>query len=247
MSLSGLTSATDYAALHDEALAALAQSGDRDAFREIMKRCNQRLFRAARAVVGDDAEAEDVVQEAYVRAFEKLAAFRGEAALTTWLTRIVLNEAYGRLRQRHKTVSVDQIEASQTETGHVIAFPGKFGNEDPAAAAARQQVRTLIEHAIDGLPEPFRIVFVMRDIEECTVEETASSLELRPETVKTRLHRARRLLRAALQDSLSATLHDAFPFLGARCERISEAVLKRLQNAEKTWPSGQRPDRSVDP
>lgn len=231
------TSALDYASLQDTALVGLVRRGDRDAFHQIMRRCNQRLFRVARGVVVDDAEAEDIVQEAYVHAFEKLATFRGEASLLTWLTRIVLNEAYGRLRQRRPTVSVERIEASQTDVGRVVLFPAKFGSEDPAAAAARQQVRKLIENAVDELPEPFRIVFVMREIEECTVEETAASLELRPETVKTRLHRARRLLRAALQDTLSATLSDAFPFLGPRCDRMSDAVLRRLDMA-KPLPSG---------
>lgn len=226
------TSALDYASLQDTALVGLVRRGDRDAFHQIMRRCNQRLFRVARGVVVDDAEAEDIVQEAYVHAFEKLATFRGDASLLTWLTRIVLNEAYGRLRQRRLTVNVDRIEASQTDVGRVVLFPAKFGSEDPAAAAARQQVRTLIENAVDALPEPFRIVFVMREIEECTVEETAASLELRPETVKTRLHRARRLLRTALQDTLSATLSDAFPFLGPRCDRMSDAVLRRLDTAK---------------
>ena len=220
--------ALDYSALDDAALVELAQHGHRDAFRHIMQRCNQRLFRVARAAVNDDAEAEDVVQEAYARAFEKLASFRGEASLLTWLTRIVLNEAYGRLRQRRPTVEVDQIEASQREGSQVIQFPTKFGSEDPAAAAAREQIRHLVERAVDELPEPFRIVFVMREIEECTVEETAFALDLRPETVKTRLHRARRLLRNALHGSLSATLSDAFPFLGPRCQRMTEAVLNRL-------------------
>lgn len=219
--------AIDYSQLEDTALVALARSGHRGAFRHIMQRCNQRLFRVARGVVNDDAEAEDVVQEAYAHAYEKLHTFRGEAALLTWMTRIVLNEAYGRLRQRRNTVDIEQIEASQAGD-RVVQFPSKFGNEDPAASAARAQIRKLVEHAIEELPEPFRIVFVMREIEECTVEETACSLDLREETVKTRLHRARRLLRAALHDNLASTLGDAFPFLGPRCERMTATVLQRL-------------------
>ena len=222
------TLAIDYASLEDMALVGLAQGGHREAFRHIMRRCNQRLFRVARGVVNDDAEAEDVVQEAYAHAFEKLATFRGEATLHTWMTRIVLNEAYGRLRQRRPTVGIEQIEAAQSDDGRVVPFPSKYGSEDPAAAAAREQIRKLVEHAIDDLPEPFRIVFVMREIEECTVEETAFSLDLRPETVKTRLHRARRLLRTALHGTLASTLLDAFPFLGPRCDRMTEAVLNRL-------------------
>lgn len=221
--------AIDYASLEDMALVGLAQSGNRDAFRHIMQRCNQRLFRIARGVVNDDAEAEDVVQQAYLNAFEKLATFRGDSSLLTWMIRIVLNEAYGRLRQRQRrpTVGIEQLEAAQSDA-RIVAFPSRFGSEDPAAAASRAQIRRMVEHAIDALPEPFRIVFVMREIEECTVEETAFALDLRSETVKTRLHRARRLLRSSLQDTLLATLSDAFPFLGPRCERMTTAVLKRL-------------------
>lgn len=222
------TLAPDHASLDDHALVGLARSGDREAFRHIMQRCNQRLFRIARGVVNDDAEAEDVVQAAYVHAFEKLAAFRGDAALLTWMTRIVLNEAYGRLRQRRASVDIGRIETRSFDDGQVIAFPSKFGSEDPAAAAARAQIRGLVEHAIDDLPEPFRIVFIMREIEECTVAETAAALELREETVKTRLYRARRLLRAALHGALASTLKDAFPFLGSRCARMTAAVLQRL-------------------
>lgn len=231
MTRSPINAVVDYATLDDAALAGLAQTGQREAFRHIMQRCNQRLFRIARGVTGDDAEAEDVVQEAYARAFEKLHTFRGDASLATWMTRIVLNEAYGRLRQRRPTVAVEAIEAAQFEGGRVLPFPSRYGNEDPAAGAARAQIRGLIENAVDALPEDFRVVFVLREIEQCSVEETARTLELKPETVKTRLHRARRLLRTALQDSVAASLSDAFPFLGARCERMTEAVLARLDRA----------------
>lgn len=228
--------AIDYEGLEDTALVGLVQGGDREAFRQVMRRSNQRLFRVARGVVNDDAEAEDVVQEAYVHAYEKLAAFRGDASLLTWLTRIVLNEAYGRLRQQRHTVDIDQIEVAQADSGRVVAFPAKFGSEDPLASAARDQIRRLVERAVDGLPEPFRIVFVMREIEECTVEETAASLDLKAETVKTRLHRARRLLRAALHDTLSTSLGDAFPFLGPRCDRVTESVMQRLETATPVAP-----------
>lgn len=236
MARSDNTLAIDYEGLDDAALVGLVQGGDREAFRQVMRRSNQRLFRVARGVVNDDAEAEDVVQEAYVHAYEKLATFRGDASLLTWLTRIVLNEAYGRLRQRRHTVDIDQIEVAQADGGRVVAFPAKFGNEDPLASAARDQIRRLVERAVDGLPEPFRIVFVMREIEECTVEETAASLDLKAETVKTRLHRARRLLRAALHDTLSTSLGDAFPFLGPRCDRVTESVMQRLEAAMPVAP-----------
>lgn len=228
MTRSPINAVVDYATLKDEDLADLARRGHREAFRQIMQRCNQRLFRIARGVTGNDAEAEDVVQAAYAKAFEKLHTFRGEANLLTWMTRIVLNEAYGRLRQRRPTVAVEAIEAAQLDAGRVLPFPSRHGTEDPAASAARAQIRGLIEQAVDALPEDFRVVFMLREIEQCSVEETARTLGLKPETVKTRLHRARRLLRAALQDSVAASLGDAFPFLGARCERMTAAVLARL-------------------
>lgn len=219
----------DFDGLDDAALVELACAGRREAFLQVIRRCNQRLFRIARGVVHDDAEAEDVVQAAYAKAFEHLDAFRGEAMVSIWLTRIVLNEARGRLRSRRPTVDVAQIETAQGEAGRVLAFPARFGDEDPASAAARREIRLLLERAIDELPEPFRLVFVMREIEECTVEETADCLGLRPETVKTRLHRARLRLRATLEDALAPALGDAFPFLGPRCDRIAAAVIARLQ------------------
>ncbi|MUV12769.1 RNA polymerase sigma factor [Noviluteimonas gilva] len=220
----------DFATLDDATLVALARAGRREAFRQVMQRCNRRLFRVARGVVHDDFEAEDVVQAAYVSAFEHLADFRGEASLATWLTRIVLNEANGRLRARKPTVEFDTVELLQHEGGRVIAFPiqPRFGSEDPAAGAARSEIRCMLERAVDELPEPFRLVFVMREIEECSVEDTANSLGLKPETVKTRLHRARRMLRAALHDTLATTMTDAFPFLGARCDRMTHGVLERI-------------------
>jgi RNA polymerase sigma-70 factor, ECF subfamily len=113
----------------------------------------------------------------------------------------------------------------------VIPFPNAFGTASPEADAARAQIRGLIEHAIDDLPEAFRVVFIMRDVEECSIEETAANLDLKPETVKTRLHRARRLLREALDARLASTMVEAFPFMGERCNRITEAVLARLEAA----------------
>lgn len=236
--------AVDYLNMEDLALVELALRGHRDAFRHIMQRCNQRLFRVARGVLNDDYEAEDVVQEAYANAFEKLNTFRGDASLLSWMTRIVLNEAYGRLRQRRTNVDIEQIEVSLKEDNLVLLFPSKFGSEDPAATAARDQIRKLLERAIDELPESFRMVYVMREIEECSVEETAISLDIRPETVKTRLHRARRLLRIALQDKLSTTLAGVFPFLGPRCERMTEHMLKRLDSRidTKSEPAPMKPN-----
>lgn len=219
--------ARDYAALAEPDLAAFARAGDREAFRAIMQRCNQRLFRIARAVMRDDAEAEDVLQEAYTRAFAAIAGFRGEAGIATWLTRIVLNEAHGRLRSRRPTADLDEVEAAQG-SAQVLQFPGRNGPEDPEADAARAQIRRILEHAVDDLPEPFRLVFILREVEELSVEETALYLGIRPETVKARLHRARGRLRQALDARLADVMIGAYPFLGARCARITQAVLRRL-------------------
>lgn len=221
-------SVVDYASLDDQALVELVRGGTREAFRHIMQRCNQRLFRVARAVIGEDSEAEDVLQESYMRAYDKLDSFRGDSSLATWLTTIVLNEARGRLRRRHTMVGLEQIDLAHDDSHQVIRFPSKFGNEDPAAAAARTQIRHLLEHAIDELPPAFRVVYMLREVEECSVEETASQLGIKPETVKTRLYRARRQLRASLHDRLANTMNEAFPFMGARCARVTAAVMARL-------------------
>lgn len=224
--------ASDYDQLAEADLVRLAQRGVREAFRVIMQRCNQRLFRVARAVVQNEAEAEDVVQEAYTRAFAKLDTFRGEAKILTWLTRITLNEARGRLRTRRKTVDLSEIDDAQGS--RVVLFPSNTANETPEANAARMQIRHLIEQAVDELPEDFRVVFVMRDVEDCSILETSTFLDIKPETVKTRLHRARRLLRTALDEKIGAGMKDAFPFLGARCARMTAAVLARLDLPEES-------------
>lgn len=226
--------ATGVDRLDDGALVERARQRDGAAVRLIMQRHNRRLYRAARSILNDDAEAEDVVQEAYVRAFTHLDGFRGEAQLSTWLTRIALNEALGRLRRRRTTVGLKDIDAiSDQGEARVIYLPSARQDSDPEAAAARAEVRRLLERAVDQLPNSFRMVFVLRDIEEMSVEETASHLGLRPETVKTRLHRARRLLREALNKTLASALTDVFPCAGVRCARITEAVLERLSLPEQ--------------
>ena len=221
-------------ALDDAQLVQLARQRDSDAFRTIMQRNNRRLYRVARSVLGDDCEAEDVVQEAYVRAFASLDTFRGDSRLTTWLTRITLNEALGRLRQRRPTVDLTVLDAESAVTANIIPFPTMQPGTDPERAAAQQQIRHLIESAIDELPEAFRSVFVMREIEEMSVEETADFLDIEPATVKTRLHRARRLLRETLDQQLASALTEAFPFDGKRCSRTTDKVLERLQLSTPT-------------
>ena len=172
-----------------------ARAGDGAAFRAIMAQSNQRLFRTARSIMRDDAEAEDVLQEAYMRAFRALGDFRAQSSITTWLTRIVINEARGRLRRRRTMVGIEQIELADRASAEIIAFPATV--ETPERAIETAHIRRLIEEAIDALPEPFRLVFIMRELNQCSVEETAASLDLNPATVKTRLHRARALMISA--------------------------------------------------
>ena len=218
----------DIDALDEGELARLARHGDGAAFRAIMQRSNRRLYRIARAVMNDDSEAEDVVQEAYVRAFTGLKDFRGDSSLATWLSRIVLNEAIGRLRRRRPTVDVAAMEAAQARQGEVVAFPLASTEPDPERTIAQRQIGAMLESAIDELAEPFRMVLVARAVEGMSIEETAELFALKPETVKTRLHRARHLLRDALEKQIGPVLTDAFPFDGRRCARMTEAVLARI-------------------
>ena len=214
--------------LSDDELVSLAKERDEEAIRILVRRYNQRLFRIARGIIHDEAEAEDVVQATYVRAFTQLDRFRGEAAFSTWLTRIALNEAYGRVRQKRPTVELSEIEAP-TEGGQVILFPMTPRPTDPETAASRQQVRELLEAALDRLPEAFRVVFILRELEELSVEETAALLGVKPETVKTRLFRARRLMRKEIEKAVSANFAELYPFAGDRCARMADKVLARLK------------------
>ncbi|WP_192362584.1 RNA polymerase sigma factor [Mesorhizobium mediterraneum] len=199
---------------------ALAREGG--AFRTIIRMHNQRLYRIARSVVRNDSEAEDIVQEAYVRAFAQLGDFRGESSLATWLSRIVINEALGRLRKTRRTVAMPQNLQAE-----IIKFPLN-PSDDPERTMAQRQILELVERATDRLPDVYRTVFVARVIEGLSIEETAELLDVRPETVKTRLHRARALVRKALDDQIGPVLLDAFPFAGRRCERLTAAVMQRL-------------------
>ena len=210
------------AASDDMQLVRRALARDGDAFRTIIKTHNQRLYRIARGVVRNDSEAEDIVQEAYVKAFAHLDAFRGDSSLATWLSRIVINEALGRLRKRRRTVALP--ENPQAE---IIRFPLN-PSDDPERTMAQRQILQLVERATDSLPDVYRTVFVARVIEGLSIEETADLLGVRPQTVKTRLHRARTLVRKALDDQIGPVLLDAFPFAGRRCERLTSAVMQRL-------------------
>ena len=210
----------------DLALAQRALAGDGGAFHLIMRRNNQRLYRLARGIIRNDSEAEDIVQEAYVTAYSHLRGFRGDASLATWLSRIVINEALGRAR-KHKRRS-DLLSQERPAEAQVIRFPLGADPNDPERNVAQRQVLQLVEQATDALPDEFRTVFIARVIEGMSIEETAELLDIRPETVKTRLHRARALVRKQLDEQIGPVLLNVFPFAGRRCDRLTAAVIKRL-------------------
>jgi RNA polymerase sigma-70 factor (ECF subfamily) len=211
----------------DAELVRRARARDSAAFRTIVERHNRRLYRIARSILRNDSEAEDAVQEAYVNALTHLGGFRGDSSLATWLSRITMNEALGRLRRKRSAMDLETFEAQRTEA-QIIKFPQTVTSDDPERTMAQREILQLVERATDNLPEIFRIVFMTRVIEGMSVEETAGLLGLQPETVKTRLHRARRLVREELDKQIGPVLMDAFPFAGRRCERMTNAVLQRL-------------------
>lgn len=223
----------DLSSASDEVLVDLARRRDEEAVRVLVRRYNRRLYRVARAILGNDADAEDAVQEAHINAFAALDRFRGESSFATWITRIAVNAALARARRRRPTVALDGIDDGQAGTARVIVFPSAEFN--PEQSMAQSQVRALLEEVVEELPVSFRSVFVMRDVEGMSIEETADHLGLKPATVKTRLHRARRLMRASLADRAAATLPDLFPFAGARCERMADGVVAALR--AKGWAS----------
>lgn len=224
----------------DGELLRCARDGDPAAFSILIRRHDRYLYRIARSVLLDDHEAEDAVQETYVLAFTRLVDFRGDASLSTWLTRIALNEALKRRRRRRRTVDLDVIDAAPHCAVQIDPSPMIAPDQDPERSTAQHQLRVFLERAIDDLPESFRTVFVMRDIDEATTEETATLLGIRQQTVKTRLHRARRMLRAALGEDIGAALKDAFPFDRPRCDRLVNRVLGQLGFPAKSL-SGREP------
>jgi RNA polymerase sigma-70 factor (ECF subfamily) len=215
--------------LDDDALLRRIRAGDRDAFTDLMRRYNRRLYRVARSVLRDDAEAEDALQDAYLQAYRALPAFRGEAALGTWLTRIVVNAALMRQRKTGRLADVIELGADFGSDDAVLPRDRLDEPAQPELAALRAQTRRLIETGIDKLPAAFRTVFMLRAVEELTVEETATTLNIPEATVRTRYFRARAMLREALAREIDFAIEDAFRFDGARCDRIVDAVRRRLE------------------
>ncbi len=207
--------------------------GDANAFELLMRRCNQTLYRTARSILKDDAEAEDAVQEAYILAYRAIGSFRGDAKLSTWLVRIVVNEAIARSRRRSRRAEVIQLTGAQEQDADAEEVNvSEATPEQPEHAALRAETRRLLERKIDALPDAFRTVFVLRALEELSVEETAASLGIAEATVRTRYFRAKGLLREALAREIDTTLGDAFSFAGARCDRIVAGVLARLKELQ---------------
>jgi RNA polymerase sigma-70 factor, ECF subfamily len=206
-------------------------TGDSSAFEELMRRYNRLLYRTARSILKNDDEAEDVLQDAYLLAYRGIGKFRGEASLATWLTRIVINEAIARARKTARTAQIidfgiggeDEIHSSEGAMDEIKT-------EQPEHAAMRSQIRKIIEQKIDSLPDAFRTVFMLRALEEMTVEETAACLNIPEATVRTRFFRARGLLREALAKEIDYGLEDAFSFDGERCDRIVHGTLQRLSD-----------------
>ena len=220
-------------AMAPAALARGAEQTDEDVIRQVlqghtamfellMRRYNERVYRAARAIVRDEQEAEDVMQQAYVNAFQHLAQFAGAARFSTWLTRIAINESLARVRRRGRYETFDD------ERSNVEPFMSRNVPEDPERQAFRGELRSLLEWAIDTLPDGMREVFVLRDVEGMSTSEVAESLDVSDDVVKTRLSRGRAALRRVLMERTGATAPDAFRFYRPRCDRVVERVLARI-------------------
>ncbi|HVL55353.1 MAG TPA: RNA polymerase sigma factor [Burkholderiaceae bacterium] len=218
-------------ALNDTALAARIAAGDEAALRLLMRRNNRTLFRAARSILGNDADAEDAVQEAYLAAFRGIDRFRGESRLSTWLTRIAINEALKRRRASGRAdVIVLRGELADEQQEESVAESTGGPIDRPDHQALRAEVRRLIEAKIDALPDAFRTVFVLRAVEEMAVDEVAEALAIPEATVRTRFFRARAMLRESLAQEVDVAVGDAFGFDGARCDRLAGRVLAALRS-----------------
>ena len=228
-------SSTALGHMNDRDLAMRASGGDDRAFESIMRRHNRLLFRTARSILRSDAEAEDAVQEAYVRAWRALATFRADAKLSTWLVRIVMNEALGRLR-RHGAHVIALDAATDSEASAASSWLESDPDREPERIAMRGEMRRLMEARIDLLPDAFRSVFMLRAVEEMSVEEVAVALDIPQATVRTRFFRARSLLRDGLSRDVDVAIGDAFSFEGGRCDRLVATVLDRLAREARPIP-----------
>lgn len=209
----------------DEVVVDEIRAGDASRFEILMRRHNQRLFRTARAILRDDAEAEDAVQQAYLAAYDRLHQFRGDARFSTWLTRIAVHEALRRARKQGRLADLDVLEGGARDD---TLLPPVRSPED---AAADGELRAVLEEAIDALPESYRVIFVLREVEELSTRETADCLQMTEEAVRVRLHRARKALREWLYERADRLAGEAFHFAGERCDRIVQHVMERVASA----------------
>jgi len=214
-------SPTSAVALSDEEAVERVRAGDTTAFEALMRRHNQRVYRVVRAVLNREDDVEDVMQQAYVNAFRSLRKFEGRSAFSTWLTRIAVNEA---IRKR-QTDATNAAAAGRSER-MIDAMPSP--DPDPERAAYGRELRVLLERAIDALPEAYRLVFVLRDVEGLSTSDTAATLDVGEEAVKTRLHRARAMMRRGLMQRVGETTAQAFQFHLSRCDRLVAAVLAEI-------------------
>ncbi len=219
-----------YEEMAEKELIAHARASEEGAVRELIARCNQQLFRVARGILGNDTDAEDAVQAAYVAGFMRIDSFRGESGFVTWMTRITMNEAFASLRQKRRVVSLAEYRDGNEHVAEgeptVMMTPPP---SSPEAELGRSEVRDFLERAVDSLPEPFRLAYVLRDVQEMSTGEVADILGINPITVKTRLFRARRLLRAEFARSFSQEFSGIFPFDGARCVGMADRVVSVLR------------------
>ena len=233
----------DYEGLTDLELAACVARRDPAAVRLLTQRHNQRLFRTAFGILGNRAEAEDAVQSAYLSAFAAIDRFEGRASLSTWLTRIVINEALARARAaRRRRERLDAGSVVVLDDYREKLMRGSMSPAAPDAALAREQIRHMLEEAIEQLPEPFRLVFVLREVEGLSIEEVAEAVAIPAATVKTRHLRAKRRLREALAPELKTAFSGTFPFLGERCETMTRRVIERICTA----PAAEKAARPED-
>lgn len=218
----------------DADLALCIGAGRRDAFELLMRRHNQLLYRTARSILRDDSEAEDAVQDAYLLAYRSIGSYRGDAKLSTWLIRIVVNEAIAASRKRSRSADVLRLHGEMEHINEVNMNAGAA--DTPERDAMRAQMRRLLEKSIDDLPDAFRVVFVMRALQEMSGEEVATCLDISEATVRTRFFRARSLLRDALAREVDFAYQEAFSFDGERCDRIVAKTLERLDHLPSGHP-----------
>ena len=211
-------------AMPDEEVVKQVLAGEIALFEILMRRYNQRLYRVSRSILRDESEVEDVIQDAYVRAYTHLNQFAGDAKFSTWLTKIAVHESFARLRRRGRFVEIDSIP--DVEGNNMTVFSSKTRN--PEQQVLDNELRVVLERAVDKLPEVYRSVFMLRDVEEMSTAETAECLGISEEAVKTRLHRARALLREELYVRIGTASVESFQFAGARCDRVVSAVFERI-------------------